>query len=436
MKYLNIAIRNLSRQKKRSLLLGGAIAFGILMITLVNAFTAGATQNVKENFSYLLAGHIYISEETKRDDGEVLDEFLDDSIVLQELEKLGVEDSDMVKRSSMFATMLFNGRQTSQSVQGIRWDQEPQLVERMKLVEGSVDEAREDPRGLIISEQAAESLKVQLGEEITIRTNTITGQQNVGSFVVRAIMTDPGILGSLSSYANLDRVNEMINLSPGSYQTLNITLDSLEQVDPVTNRLYAALEQRAQVAPRDERQGLNLGDLSFTFQEEEEEPWDGSRFVVQNINDFTSQIDQLSQTLNLVGLWILVLLIIITMVGVTNTFRMIMYERVKEIGTMRAVGMQRKGVRRIFLWEAASLGTLGYVIGLILAVIAGFFIGFIQIPQDSPFSLFTLSGSITFPFTLGALIFNYIFVTGMTVIAASFPANKAAKAQPADALRS
>jgi putative ABC transport system permease protein len=55
MKYLNIAARNLSRQKKRSLLLGFAIAFGVMIITLVNGFTTGALNNIKENF-FLPAG--------------------------------------------------------------------------------------------------------------------------------------------------------------------------------------------------------------------------------------------------------------------------------------------------------------------------------------------------------------------------------------------
>ena len=46
-----------------------------------------------------------------------------------------------------------------------------------------------------------------------------------------------------------------------------------------------------------------------------------------------------------------VILIIIT-VGIINSYRMVMMERTAEIGTMRAMGVQREGVRNIFLWEA------------------------------------------------------------------------------------
>ena len=54
MKSILIAFRNLNRQKKRSFLLGGAIAFGILIITLINGFTGSFVKNVGENFSHLL----------------------------------------------------------------------------------------------------------------------------------------------------------------------------------------------------------------------------------------------------------------------------------------------------------------------------------------------------------------------------------------------
>ena len=49
MTILRIAVRNLNRQKKRSFLLGGAIAFGVLVITLVNGFAGGFVTNIRHN---------------------------------------------------------------------------------------------------------------------------------------------------------------------------------------------------------------------------------------------------------------------------------------------------------------------------------------------------------------------------------------------------
>ncbi|MQY77227.1 MAG: FtsX-like permease family protein [Spirochaeta sp.] len=64
------------------------------------------------------------------------------------------------------------------------------------------------------------------------------------------------------------------------------------------------------------------------------------------------------------GLVVFILLLVITMVGITNTFRMIMLERTREIGTMRALGMQRGSVRNIFLSEALFIAIGALYAGL------------------------------------------------------------------------
>ena len=55
-----ISMRNITRQKKRSFLLGGAIAFGIFIIITIGSFTTGMTETLKENFTSIMGGHIYI----------------------------------------------------------------------------------------------------------------------------------------------------------------------------------------------------------------------------------------------------------------------------------------------------------------------------------------------------------------------------------------
>ena len=63
MQSAKIAFRNVTRQKKRMVLLGGAIAFGVLIIILIGSFTSGVLENVRENFTGIFGGHIYVSGE-------------------------------------------------------------------------------------------------------------------------------------------------------------------------------------------------------------------------------------------------------------------------------------------------------------------------------------------------------------------------------------
>lgn len=436
MQIIRIALRNLNRQKKRTALLGGAIAFGVMIITLVHGFTAGATSNLKENFVYLLAGHVYVTEENKREDGEVIAEFRHPEVLQQVLAELGLDGEAAVTRSDVMGDLLFSGRTTSQVISGVDWDTESGLQRRLVLLEGDIEWVVGDSRSIVLNEQAAERLGVQVGEEVIVRVSTVTGQQNVGNLTVRGISQDPGILGSMSSYAHIQTINELINIPRDSYQAVHITLPGLENTEAVTRLLHAALSERAQVAERSDAEPIDVTAANFVFQDVHEEPWSGSRFVISNINDYLSEIEQLAGAVNMSGTGILVVLVIISMVGVVNTFRMIMYERVREIGTMRALGMQRSGIRRIFRWEAFLLASCGYAAGVLAAVLVGWLLGFIPIPLESPFALFTRSGSMSFPLQVGGVIGNYVLITLLTVLAASIPARAAARMKPVDALRS
>ncbi|MFA6506924.1 MAG: ABC transporter permease, partial [Treponemataceae bacterium] len=57
---VKIAFRNLNRQKKRTFLLGGAIAFGILIVTVINGFAGAFQANVAGNMAQLFAGHVFV----------------------------------------------------------------------------------------------------------------------------------------------------------------------------------------------------------------------------------------------------------------------------------------------------------------------------------------------------------------------------------------
>ena len=436
MRNVKIALRNLGRQKKRTVLLGGAIGFGVMVITVIQAFTAGAAVNLKENFSYLLAGHVYVAEHHRRDDDTVIREFRDHAALNAALAQIGLDDARTVRRSEVMSTILFSGKRSEQAITGVDWETEESLRRRMVLLAGSIDEIVADPRALVLSEHAADRLGVEIGEEVLIRASTVTGQQNVEALVVRGVMQDAGILGSIASYAHRETVNRIINIAPESYQAVHIEVPRIEMVDGVTRSLHAALSERAAVAERDaDNEPVNLVSFSFVYQGAERTPWSGSRFEVSNINDFTGQVDQLAATLNLVGTGILVVLIVITMVGVMNTFRIVMFERVREIGTMRAVGMQRSGIKRMFRWEAFFMATVGYLAGLAFAVVVSGVVSLISIPIDNAFALFTAAGTMTFPFQLGTLFVNYVVIVVLTVLAVSIPARAAARLQPADALR-
>ena len=100
--------------------------------------------------------------------------------------------------------------------------------------------------------------------------------------------------------------------------------------------------------------------------------------------------------INFVSTIILLVLFLIIMVGIYNTFRMIMFERIREIGTMRACGMQRKSVKTLFLMEATFMGIGGTIAGWIVAAFAMGGLSLINFGTSTVFSLFLKNGHLSF----------------------------------------
>lgn len=119
-------------------------------------------------------------------------------------------------------------------------------------------------------------------------------------------------------------------------------------------------------------------------------------------------------------------------IGIINTMIMATYERTREIGVMRAAGATKATVRRLFTFEAAMLGFWGGVFGLLLAyiisLVGNFVAGKIASTEGLP-----IKGIITFPIWL--ILGVLVFTTLIGILAGLYPAYRAAKLDPVEALR-
>ena len=434
MRDVKIALRNLSRQKKRTILLAAAIAFGIYIITMINGFTGSFIENVSENFSNIMAGHIFIDGVEKSESGKTLNLVRDDGILMDSIEKTGTPWEYITKRSDLGATLIFEGESVRQSVTGADWETEEYFKDRIMLAEGSFDDMLSERQGIILSRKVAEKLNVQIGDRMLVKCRTYTGQQNVGEFVLTAILIDSSLFAGTTAYANIGYVNELLNFEPDEYMTLGIYLESMDQIDAAADALYADLKTKVSMFERDTEDDENP--IIAMLQQQDEEEWEGLRFELLTLNDVMKEVQQIVDVLNTAALIILLVLFGIIMVGVTNTFRMVLMERTKEIGTMRAVGMQRGIVRKLFLYEAFFIALIGVVVGLVLAGLTMLILMQIYWGVDTPAFMLMKNGYMTFVLSPWQVLANFGIVSGLTLLAALFPSNKAARLQPADALRS
>ncbi|MFP4383109.1 MAG: ABC transporter permease [Spirochaetia bacterium] len=434
MKKILIALRNLNRQKKRTILLGGAIAFGILIVTVINGFTGSFVNNVGENFSQLLAGHIFIDGVEKEPGEEPVSVIRDDQPILETVNELDIPVKYLTRRSQFNGILIFQGETVSQNIVGLRWGDENYFIDRQLLLEGTVEEIINDRRSIVVSKDVAEALNVELNDRILVKLRTVKGQQNVGDFVIAGITYDPGLFGSISAYSHLDYVNSLLDIPESQYMTLGIFLEDLKYSNESGRAVYQALQEKLDMFPR-QTESEEENAIEALMNAPEEEEWTGTRYRLFTINDVMDEVQQIVDILNQAGLIILLILLVIIMVGITNTFRMIMYERIKEIGTIRALGMQRSEVKILFLLEALFLSLAGVIIGFVFAGTAMFILSRIFWGFDSPIYLLLENGYMTFSLPLGQTLINIAVVMGLTLLAAFFPTRKASNMAPVDALR-
>jgi ABC-type antimicrobial peptide transport system permease subunit len=121
----------------------------------------------------------------------------------------------------------------------------------------------------------------------------------------------------------------------------------------------------------------------------------------------------------------------IAAVNIMHVFFMLIYERQKEIGIMRAIGASRRDIRRIILGEAAIVGAGAGTVGIIFAYAAGELFDWISASYIPDFPYKPLTYFDFHPLLLAAA---FVFAIGFCVVGAFFPARRAARTDPARVL--
>lgn len=428
-----LAFRNLSRQKKRSFLLGGAVAFGFFIVTIVDALAAGSIRNFSEQFAFLFGGNVLVGGAEKN--GEKISQVTRDDTMLREvLAESGINYQFDSKRTITYGTMIFEGKKAQTNIFGCDFEKETYFEKIMTLTNGSWDNVS-NPKSIILSESVAKDLKIEVGDSLLVQLNTISGQATFGEFTLAAVSKDVSLIGSIAAYCHIQYLNELSGLAPDEFYIYSIMLNEQAEQDRAAQILEGLIAKRAPVTNRLEALKTHPSNpITGINKQLEETEWEGTKYLVQTFNDEVPQIKQILGTVQYVSLGILVGLFLIVMIGISNTYKMVIYERIKEIGTMRAIGMKKKDAGKIFMWESVLLSIFGSLAGFIAAVIGMSILSLFTFTNEA-LTMFLQNGHWTYVLSPGSVIVKLIVIIVLTMIAVSGSAKSAAKMNPADALR-
>ncbi|MFC1668203.1 lipoprotein-releasing ABC transporter permease subunit [Chlamydiota bacterium] len=167
----------------------------------------------------------------------------------------------------------------------------------------------------------------------------------------------------------------------------------------------------------------------------------GTRYVIKTWIDLNRNLFRALLTEKWVMFWILSLIILVAAFNIASTLIMVVMERTKDIGILKAIGATRSGILKIFLYQGITVGIIGTVIGLISGVVltknlnpfANFIAGltgFEFFPQDI-YYLDNIPTQLNVSDTI-IIVFCSIIIT---ILASLYPAWQAAKMNPVRAIK-
>ena len=170
------------------------------------------------------------------------------------------------------------------------------------------------------------------------------------------------------------------------------------------------------------------------FQSVTREDWTGQKLDVTTWEDEISFIQWTLTALTWLSFVLIAILLVIIAVGIMNTMWIAIRERTREIGTLRAIGMQRARVLAMFLLESlllsAGAAVAGVAVGLLLCALLN--AAHIHAPQALQF--FLMREELHLAVRPSAVVGALALILGSTTFIALFPSLLAARLQPVTAM--
>jgi putative ABC transport system permease protein len=399
-----LAIRNVGRNRRRSIITGVTIVFGVAMVLLVRGFTGGMAKMMVDDVVFGRTGAIQVHRTGYVDNVDSVPTRLN----LPYTDELRAKMASVPHVTGVTGRITFNGlvsngaQQTMFIGRGLDLAHETDACPRAKTIvsKGAPLELADGSAVTLVGFELGESFKLSPGQMVTLQCTSPLGRSNALDLTVKGLTT------SSFPFENkrvvtlpLSTAQQLVGLE-GRVTEYVLAIDDLERLDETATALRSTL---------------------------------GPEYEVHTWRELQPFVRDLINRQNFVLGAIAFVLFVIVLTGIINTMLMSVFERVREIGTLLAVGVRRRQVMQMFLIEAAVIGTIGGVLGALLGRLA--LLGFAT--RGIPFKLSGVSGSnilrpfATNDFTAMAVV---VAITG-AIVAALWPAFRASRLNPVEALR-
>lgn len=411
-----MALRNIFRHKRRTLISIFTIAIGIMFYIMMDSLFNGMDRMLVESMVKFSDSSITIfsQEYDKNRRGYPLDKGITN---LQEIKKIASsinETEGVAYRTQFLGEIIFGGK--SKYIVGtvIEPTIDNGVFEIKKHIKGNYLD-KED--GVLIGSLLAKKLGVRLGDYITISTKTVGGSYNALDFKIVGILETPNTMlnesGVVLSYKSANKLLNLNNTITSVH--IKVRWNKGESIPYYLHKL-----QKVSDKLKAELKGYSVYTLKDLY------------------GDFLLLMEQKKATSYIITF----LVLIIAGVGIANSILMSVYERIKEIGVLMAMGMKPLNIRRLFLLEGLLIGVFGGLVGIVLGFFADLFMVYVGYDFASLFKDINPSdlgmpvwGVIYGEWNFGAFIVGFIFSLIIAIISAYIPSRYASKLKVTDCLK-
>ena len=406
---LKIAVRNLLRYKRRTLLTASLIAIGVVFVLLFVGVTGSFKSMMIGQMTDSMLGHLQVHRKGYLASIENLP--LNMNLKLQAYQKLeGILNqqpeieaySPRIKFGGMFSTFV---ETTNIRLNGVYPDRElktlPLLPSRVTNGGGKTLEKGE----IWIPELMSKSMKVNIGDTVVIIATNKDGSVNGKQFKVAGVLESVTGPGGRDGYIQIEDAMEVLRMEEMEVSEIAIRVNDFNNVNAFTDSLDNLLSKEVG------KEGKPIFEVHS---------WES-----------LSPFYNIARMIDIMTFFIKIMLIAIVLISIMNVMIMAVYERIREIGTIAAIGTLPGKILSMFVVEGFCLGLVGAVAGTILGLIIMVVINHSGMTFNFGRQILVVSAAID---PMEILMISGIVIV-ISVIASLQPAFKASRMEPITALR-
>ena len=425
---LIIAWLNLVQHRRRSFMLGGAIAGATALLVFLTCLSSGVKATMLKSATTVATGHINVGGFYKITAGQSAP-LVTDYQKIEHIVRDTLPDLDYVtSRGRGWSRLVSDEGNMQVGIAGLDIEHEPKLPKVLSIVSGKYEDLAK-PGSILIFQAQAKKLKVKVGDSMVFSVLTPRGVNNTVDVRVVAIAEDMGLMSSWNVFVPNVTLRQLYQLNPNSTGALLVYVKDMKKINADIDLLRAALTKAGyQVMDRDPKA------FWMKLQSVAREDWTGQKL------DLTSWEDEISWAMwalkGIDGLSVLLttVLLVIIAVGIMNAMWIAIRERTREIGTLRAIGMQRRWVLIMFVLETFFLGVLGTATGSLLGSLAAGAIHLLHLHVPEGAQFFTMSSTLQFSFEPSRILVSAAVITVCMTLVSIIPSLKAARMKPVTAM--